>query len=496
MIFGQNRKKILLSISCLVIFWIFFNFKLTEVPPGINGDEASIGYNAILLSRTLHDENKRLLPLFVLTMDGKDWKQPVTVYSTALFFRLFEPSYNLLRQVSILYVLISAGLLFFLVKEILNIKSALIGVLIFLTTPIIMIQSHLALENIAPLPFVIFWLLMLAKYGKKKKNLYLLYGGISLGISFYSYNSMRLIMPVFFLLTIIYILYLDNFSIKKSIYPLRFLIIGVLPFIGILPLAMNKYPGAIFGNNQLAAFSSYQDFILPYLSAFDPSFLFIQGDSTPYHSTGKHGIYLLMTLPLFLLGSFGVMQKKNPILILALVSFFLSPILFGVAGSVPHRGSRLVALVPFYTLITVFGISILFQLNNHRRKIIVLSFVIMLSLLNYFDFLHNYWFEYPIRVKEHFSTPLHIAFKKLYQNSKNNHLTPFIEAGIYNQEKATTRFFEQVYFPTDLKKWQTPEVPRQSILLVRTADARNLEKQGFERLDIGIPDDYYLVVAK
>ncbi len=486
----ENKYKIFLIIF-LFLLVLFFNFKLTDVPPGINGDEASIGYNATLLSQTFRDENHRLLPIFILT--GKDWKQPVTMYTTALAFRLFGPSYTLLREISTFYALVGAVLLFFFIKEVVNLKTAVAGFLIFISTPIVIIQSHLALENIAPIPFVIFWLWMIYKYEKVKKIKYLILAGISLGISFYSYNGMRLIMPILFFETIFYLFFLYKFHFKQIVFPIGSLFLGILPFVLILFLAINKYPGAIIGNNQLE-FSSFQQFFLPYLSSYDPSFLFITGDSTPYHSTGKHGLYLLATLPIFLIGCFKIIQKKQAIFALVLASFFLSPILLGIIGSPIHRGSRLMALVPFYSITAAMGFSVFFEFKKGYIKTILSGFLILFLLFNLVDFLKTYWFEYPGQVKQNFSPPLHIAFSHLKDESNKLGLTPFIETGIYKEGATVSKFFSQVYFHSGVSLGNLQaDFPQQGIMLVRSADGENLAQKGYTKVDAGI-NSYSLVV--
>ncbi len=62
----SKYKKSIFIIIFFLILWFLFTYKITEVPPGINGDEASIGYNAISISQTLRDENQRLLSIFFL----------------------------------------------------------------------------------------------------------------------------------------------------------------------------------------------------------------------------------------------------------------------------------------------------------------------------------------------------------------------------------------------------------------------------------------------
>ena len=159
----ENLKEIVTLLFFVVLAFVFLSYKITTVPPGINGDESGIGYNAILMSRNLTDENNNFLPLFIFAK-GSDWKQPISVYTTALMFKVFGSSFLILRVTSVLFVIVSIIILYFLTKEIFNFRFFVVSFLILITTPIIIIQSHLALENIAVLPFVLFWLLMLAKY--------------------------------------------------------------------------------------------------------------------------------------------------------------------------------------------------------------------------------------------------------------------------------------------------------------------------------------------
>ena len=107
-------KKIILLIAATVALLGFFSYKLIQVPSGITGDEAAFGYNAILLSRTLHDENGRKLPVFVLSLNGTDWRQPVTQYFITAYFKIFGPSLFNLRFTSVLIAVVSIWLIYFM----------------------------------------------------------------------------------------------------------------------------------------------------------------------------------------------------------------------------------------------------------------------------------------------------------------------------------------------------------------------------------------------
>lgn len=386
------KNLFILLLVCLFSF-LLFTYKITEVPPGINGDEAGIGYNSILISRNLTDENHNFLPLFIFAK-GSDWKQPVTVYTTALFFRIFGVSYWLLRATSIFFILAALVILYLISKEFMGTNFFLISSLILITTPIVLIQSHLALENIAPLPFVLFWLWTTLKFEKTKKTYYLFWGGTSLGIGLFSYLGMRLIVPVLTFLTLIYL----KKHIKQSIY----FILGISPFFLLLLVAYFRYPSAVFGNFSGATQSVYE-FLLRYLSIFDFSFLFFKGDITAYHSTGKAGMFLAATLPLFLIGVFKILCNKKPFEILILLSFFLSPVLFGLVPDI-YRASRLLALVPFYAIISAVGFL------SISKKPWIIFFVIIMAI-NYFYFVKDYWFDYAERVKKVFPIPIERTYE-------------------------------------------------------------------------------------
>lgn len=473
----------LLIVSCIV-GWFFFTFRILEVPPGINGDEAAIGYNAALVSKTGHDQNGRFFPLFVSVFDLTDWKQPITFYSTVLAFKLFGPSFALLREISVIFVLISAILIFFLTKEIFDLKGGYLSLLIFATIPAVLIQSHLALENIAPVPFVAAWLWMLSKYQKNLDSGYLIWAAVFLGISLFTYPGMRLIFPVFSILTMAFIYYLNcRKGIKKILEQnLKFLLI-----VSIFPIFMyavkSQYPGAILAYNRPHNLQSYQEAILPYISSYDPSFLFIQGDSTPYHSTGRQGVFLLATLPLFALGIIRIIQSRNPMLWLILLVFFFTPLLYGLASSF-HRGSRLLVLLVPFSIITSVGLLSIFNIKNYFWKKMLMVIIFLLIFLNYLDFIKDYWYEYPKRVRSEFAKPYHLAFDRASKLSKEKNLTPFIQSDFRMQNLIAVDFFEQAYFPKKLKIWKGDlPLPRSSIIIVSDYILSKNQDKNLEKFD-------------
>jgi len=467
--------------------WFLFTYKLTDVPPGINGDEAAIGLIASSIAKTGHDPSGKFLPLFS-NISWPDWKQPVTVYSTVATFKLFGTSFFNLRAVSVFFVLLSGTIIFFLAKEVYDEKLAILSLFIFSTIPIIMIQSHLAIENLAPLPFVAFWLWMMGKYSKKKKTKYLVFAGFSLGISIYSYLGLRLIVPILVTLSIGYIYYLNR-SNKNIIRPILMFILGVAPLLLLIFVIKNQYPAAIFASNRPQTISSYQQFLLPYISSFDPSFLFIKGDSTPYHSTGKQGMFLLATLPLFLLGLVKIAKDRKPFFIFVILVFFLTPLLYGFPGSI-YRASRLLALLPSFIIVTLLGLSSLFDIKKRTYKLAVVAFSAVLIFLNYVDFVSDYWFEYSNRVNQNFEKPLHQVFGAVLGISKRENLRVFIQDDAPLRNLVVYSFFENAYFPNGLPRWKEGSgFPAKSIIMVSAQVYHRIKKPDYiETIDNGSMD--------
>lgn len=476
-------KKIILLIAATVALLGFFSYKLIQVPSGITGDEAAFGYNAILLSRTLHDENGRKLPVFVLSLNGTDWRQPVTQYFITAYFKIFGPSLFNLRFTSVLIAVVSIWLIYFLGKKVVGSNIGGTAASIFLaTTPIFMMQSHLGLDNIYPIPFVIVWLIGLYQYKKTNKKYWLIISSFGLGFGFYAYKAMRIFIPVWVFLSLLFIA--EEFLVKRSLrnfkkvfQPILFFAISFLPFIIIIPLLEFLYAGAVLNNEHLI-FPGIYNFTFPYLSNFDPSFLFIKGDDLLFHSTGIHGMYLLASLPFFIAGLFSS-WKRNSFWKLIIISFFLGPILFGFLGSV-HRASRLLAEIPLYSLICTFGFLTLW---TKKAKFVVLL-LIGFFLLNYFDFLHYYLWQYADTTRNLFNcfSCSDNAYRFLKDEAAKENKTPYVDEVLANREGEVQDFAQAIYFLASPKSWdgKREDLPENAILMTDNSNIKYLRQIGKE----------------
>ena len=453
-----------------VLLCIFYSYRILQVPSGLTADEGAFAYNAVLLSRTLHDENGRFMPFFVLSLNGTDWRQPVTQYYLTALFKILPPDVFTLRFSSVLIASVSV----IMVWGIFGIVPALLVA----TTPLLMIQAHMGLDNIMPVPFTLLWVWGLMQFKSRLKFKYLVLSAIALGISFYSYKGMRAIVPVWSLLSVMYL-----WPKLKSILVFS---LSLFPFFAIIPWLQAHYPGAVFGGAR-PVFDSYYNFFMPYLSSFDPSFLFVTGDATRYHSTGMHGMFLLASLPIFVLGIFQAVKKRG-IWTLILAAFFLAPLLYGSVGSV-HRASRLMNQIPLYAAISGLGLSWLWS----RKKIFGLAAGLLLAL-NYFDFVNYYWYTYPKFTRGDFGDlSTYLDFKEFSNQAKKLNLQPYVYAPLLENKDQTLLYYAVAYLSPDYLSWSQTDgpLPEDALLL-----SNRKEIPGTTTSSVSLPHYYLSTMVK
>lgn len=472
----MSVKKIIIGLLVAIFLTALYSYRLLDVPTGLTVDEASFGYNAVLLSQTGRDERGITNPFFVLYVKGNDWRQPLTQYYLTGLFKIFGPSVYLLRFSSVIIAVISVFGVYFLAKSIMKEVPAIIAATGFALAPLIMIQAHLGLDNIMPVPLVILWLFSLRKYLVKRSLIWICISALAIGASFYSYKGMRAIAPIWIILTSAWLL-IDVLTKKTSPKGLVIFLLAVAPFFLIIPGLERQYPRSLLGNANPVIDNVYQ-FFAPYLSSFDPSYIFIRGDITDFHSTGKHGMLLLASLPLIIAGFYAAARGKESFPKFLLLALFAGPILYGMVGS-EHRFSRLMALIPLFALLMGIGYDWLWQ--NHHRWLKGLALItILLMGVNYADFISYYWNKYP-------STTFNLLGEMDYYQDvarfsrlvEKEGADPIIHFSVSDGGGESMKFFQQIYFGKQILTIPDKEAaePGQLLFTVRK------EVEGMEEID-------------
>ena len=439
----MRLKRLFIGTLLLIFLASLYSYKLLEVPTGLTSDEAAFGYNAVLIANTARDENGRLLPIFIRHSGTTDYHQPVTQYFIVFLFKIFGPSVFLLRFSSVLVALASVVLLYLLAEKVLDDGGRLVAILALIIAPQMMLQAHMGQENIMPVPFTILWLLSFWHYRHQRRIRWLIVAALALGLSFYTYKGMHAITPIWLILSLGWLI-LDYLKQRTKARDLFIFSASIAPFFLAIPLLERLYPGAIFGGATVS-FNNIYEFLQPYLSSFDLSYLFIRGDIVEIHSTGRHGMVLLATLPLVLTGIYQSLKSKDQFFKFILLALTLGPILYGLVGS-SHRFSRLMALIPLFALFAGLGWQRLINISGRWVKFTALAILISLTL-NYLDFIKFYWQTYP---------PLTFSLLGDMQNyrdmerfaklAKEKNLQPLIHQQIAQGGGVSIKFFQEVYF--------------------------------------------------
>ena len=101
------RRSGLFLLSLIILAAGFYFTKVVHNPPGYYIDEASISYNAYVISQSGQDEFGRSWPLYFRAFG--DYKNPVYLYLLAGIYCITGPSILAARLLSVTLGLLAAG---------------------------------------------------------------------------------------------------------------------------------------------------------------------------------------------------------------------------------------------------------------------------------------------------------------------------------------------------------------------------------------------------
>ncbi len=398
-------------------------YKVESIPPSLNWDEVSIGYNAYSVLKTGKDEWNQPFPLHFKSYG--EYKLPAQVYFSIPGIWIFGLNEFGVRVTPLIYGTLSVFLLFLLARKIFsNTTVGLISAFLLSISPWHIHLTRASFESSFAVFWIILglWLLIKGFYERK----YLILSSIPLAISVYTYNSARVFVPLFLFAN--WIFYIKSFlKFKKT-----FVLSVVLFLILLLPAApfvlsgegsaryklvsITDDPGLIPRVNEARGNSNLPEplpkliynrvsyisiaFFENYLAHFTPSFLFIDGAPHRQHHVQEIGELYLFQAPFLILGLYYLIKRKEKF------NFFLiSWILLGIIpvsvtnDSIPHA-LRTLIVAPSYQIISAFGLYIFFEWLWRKKKryfVIVLlvgTLAVIISLGYYLTLFGQYSTKY------------------------------------------------------------------------------------------------------
>jgi 4-amino-4-deoxy-L-arabinose transferase-like glycosyltransferase len=423
-------RNLLYLYGFVLIFIVGFFLRyahLSNIPSGLNPDEAAIGYNAYSILKTGKDEYGKLLPLYFRSFD--DYKLPVYIYLTTASIKVFGMNEFAVRFPSMLFGSLSIVALYFLVLELSKKKNlAILASFLLAINPWHVFFSRAGFEVNVATSFALFgtWFFMLG-IRKKINNPLLFLSIISFVISIYCYNVSRIVSLLIFCGLIIL-----NWKIISKIPKYLLISFGLLFIAFLFPLITTLFSGSglanqsgnfitgniekakfielrsyfimfpdlfskIFFNNLASIFLQYLRNIFGYFS-FD--FFFIRGTGQQISTVGNFGTFYFLELPFILTGFILGIKKKIAFLWPFYLWLIIVVLITSLTREVPHATRSFMIVIPMIVFSAYGCIEIIKYLLKQRKYIytsLLISIYTIASIYLIINFFLVYFVYFPVR---------------------------------------------------------------------------------------------------
>ncbi len=428
--FFTFEKLVILLIIIIAMVTRFF--KLAELPVGLNLDEAATAYDAYSLAYWRVNRQLMHLPVYLPNFGGG--QSALYSYLDAIFIRLFGLNTFVIRLPAALFslLLILVGAL--IIKEAMGKKAALLGAFLLTIFPYFICQGRFGWDCNLLLGCFTLSLFLLNLAVEKQKWFWWFLSGLSFGITLYCYALGWIVLPVFLLLTMVYLFWLKKINWRQMFIFAAPLFILALPLI--IFLVINIF-------DLSAVFSRF--FYIPKLnilrtsefSAGDVMLRFVDLPKSLLYVSSPENFESFMvgwtlyawSVPFLFLGLVQVVKKsylsfkERKFSLESLICFWLigSLVLAAALGVVLHNHNSIFFPLAFCI---VAGIIWFCQLFKQNWRNLVLSLIVVLYALSFSRFSYQYFVRF---IKEgyrvHFDDTPQAALTALYDWGKARNIS-------------------------------------------------------------------------
>ena len=433
------NKFILLLFIVLLAGALRF-IQLGATPPSLTWDEVAWGYNAYSLGIDGKDEFGRFFPYDYLESFG-DFKPPVYAYLDVVPVKLFGLNEFAVRFPSALFGVLTVFISYYLTRRIFWGSKhkdfyAMLTAGLLAISPWHIMLSRAAFEANVSTFFIVTGVWLFLK-GIQEKPYYLIISVIPWVLSFYTFNTARVFVPMLVLVLLI-AFWKKLLSEKKSVI-LAFILglLLILPTVGFLfsdqaklrfkevniftDIEVIKLTNQEIANDENAWWSKVLhnrrlvygvNFLNHYFDNLSTEFLFIRGDGNPKFSTQATGQLYLWEAPFLLLGILLLFRKREGKWWLVPLWLLLGIIPAATARETPHA-LRIETTLPMFQILVAYGIVNAFFLIKGKlfrvslRPIFATSLLVV-AIFNVAYFVEDYFRHYP----KHFSGEWQYGYKE------------------------------------------------------------------------------------
>lgn len=422
----EHKLQTIFFLLIVILATVLRLYQIQSVPPGVNRDEASIGYTAYSLLHTGKDEYGRVLPLAFESFG--DWKLPLYIYENVISVGIFGLNEFAVRFPSALAGIGAVIVSFFLFRELIGNKYiSFLGMLLFAIAPWSIHMSRVGAEtNTAVFLSTLATLLFLKSL--KNYNWLLFPSLILFSLTYFTYAGNYIFTSLLLVgLALFYGKLVQRTKLTLSAIILFIILLSIATFanlganhtkisgIGIfgdpsvvhaqleLPrlqhTSPNSFTAKYFHNRVIYGI---EQFMKNYVNGFSPEFLFEVGGTNHAHNIANFGNAYLVEAPFFLLGLIYLIAfKKGKEKKIILWWILISPIAAAITKDAPHS-TRQFAIFPMFPLITTFGIWYVYSdiLKNKVYQKFFICIVSILFVINIGIYLDRYYVHFPLNEEQ------------------------------------------------------------------------------------------------
>lgn len=465
-------KKNLLFLLIILLAVFFRVYEISLIPPSLNWDEVSHGYNAYSILKTGKDEWGKTFPLIFQAYG--DFKLPLYIYLTVPVVFSFGLNAFSVRLAS---VLAGTGLvlLSYLITQKLTKNKAisLFAGLLTAISPWSLFVSRIAVEaNLGAFLFA------LGIYGffcwlEKPEKKWFIWTVVGWCLSIYSYNSGRIMVPFFLVILLIFVwkkkklkqFLVPGIILAVFLTPLvfqflndsgkaRFNLVSIIDQGAINQIIEKRNTAKLPANMARLVFNKPSYFVYKavgnYFSNFSPKYLFFYGGSHYQFSLPNHELLYFVTAPFLILGLLKMLTSKNDSLKILSLWFFLSFIPSAITKDAPHV-LRSIFVLPTPMIITAIGTGAVINFLKNKSKFGGKLILFVLTGATLFSFA-RWWKDYRTVYPESYSWAWQYGYKEVALFVKENYEK--YDRIFFTKRNGEPHEFLLFYLKYDPKKYQ------------------------------------------
>ncbi len=225
-----EKRYIFLLLGLFAVFLVSRLLRLDLIPAGIHLDELSMAYDAKCLAQYGTDRYGIHHPVYLQAYG--DGMSALYAYLASIFIRHFGYSIRTIRYPAVLCASIAFFAAFLLGADLFKRKLwGLAAAALVMTTPFFMMSERWGLDCNLFLSMIILAFYFYVHAIKTEKTKYYVLAGIFLGITLYTYILSYLILPLFLICSILYLVFIKKFELKKTVALAVPLVILAFPLI-------------------------------------------------------------------------------------------------------------------------------------------------------------------------------------------------------------------------------------------------------------------------